>query len=206
MLARPTAPARTAAPNIKFLMLPITPPSLPATDSCFECPWPARLSSGWRLVSCCLPGRAGYVLCKHCPFKRLRTSAENKFPQLLPEFRGLIEPVFCALRLRPAYRHERNRSSETPSNLSSMRSFFAIALVLASAAPHTPVQQKEIPMTHHAHGTFTVKVQPLTPAPAEGLSRFSIDKEIHGDLEATSKGEMLGGGDYRAGSGRVCCY
>ena len=54
-------------------------------------------------------------------------------------------------------------------------------------------------MTHHAHGTFTVKVQPLNPAPAEGLSRFSLEKEIHGDLEATSKGEMMGGGDYKQG-------
>ncbi len=50
-------------------------------------------------------------------------------------------------------------------------------------------------LTHHAHGTFTVNMQPLTPAPAEGLGRFSIDKQIHGDLEATSKGEMLSGGD-----------
>ena len=37
-------------------------------------------------------------------------------------------------------------------------------------------------MTQHAHGTFTVSVKPLTPPPAEGLSRFSLDKEIHGDL------------------------
>ena len=55
-------------------------------------------------------------------------------------------------------------------------------------------------MPHHAHGTFTVKVQPLTPAPAEGLSRFSLDKELHGDIEATSKGEMMGGGDYKQGT------
>ena len=55
-------------------------------------------------------------------------------------------------------------------------------------------------MTHHAHGTFTVNVQPLSPVPAEGLSRFSIEKQIHGDLEATSKGEMLGGGDYKQGT------
>ena len=55
-------------------------------------------------------------------------------------------------------------------------------------------------MTHHAHGTFTVNLQPLTPAPAEGLTRFSIDKQIHGDLEATSKGEMLSGGDYKLGA------
>lgn len=53
---------------------------------------------------------------------------------------------------------------------------------------------------HHAHGTFTVKVVPLTPAPAEGLGRFSIDKDIHGDLEATTKGEMFSGGDFNAGT------
>ena len=55
-------------------------------------------------------------------------------------------------------------------------------------------------MTHHARGTFTVNVQPLTPAPASGLSRFSIDKQIHGDLEATTKGEMFSGGDPKAGA------
>ncbi len=55
-------------------------------------------------------------------------------------------------------------------------------------------------MSHHAHGTFTVKMQPLTPPPAEGVARFSIDKEIHGDLEATSKGEMFSAGDPRQGS------
>ena len=54
-------------------------------------------------------------------------------------------------------------------------------------------------MTQHAHGTFTVSVKPLTPPPAEGLGRFSIDKQIHGDLEATSKGEMFSGGDPRQG-------
>ena len=53
---------------------------------------------------------------------------------------------------------------------------------------------------HHAHGTFTVDVRPLTPAPAEGLSRFSIDKQIHGELEATSKGEMYSGGDPKQGA------
>ena len=53
---------------------------------------------------------------------------------------------------------------------------------------------------HHARGTFTVNVQPLTPAPAEGLSRFSIDKQIHGDLEGTTKGEMFSGGDPKQGA------
>ena len=54
-------------------------------------------------------------------------------------------------------------------------------------------------MTHHVHGTFAVSVKPLTPPPAEGLGRYSIDKQIHGDLEATSKGEMFSGGDPRQG-------
>ncbi len=52
---------------------------------------------------------------------------------------------------------------------------------------------------HHAHGTFAVKVAPLTPPPAEGLGRFSIDKQIHGDLEATTKGQMFSGGDPKSG-------
>ena len=74
----------------------------------------------------------------------------------------------------------------------------AVAFTLLS--PLVPAQQKEAPVTHHAHGTFTVNVQPLTPPPAEGLGRFSIDKQIHGDLEATTKGEMFSGGDPKQGA------
>ncbi len=74
------------------------------------------------------------------------------------------------------------------------------ALAIALLSPLSPAQQKETPMTHHAHGTFTVSVKPLTPPPAEGLGRFSIDKEIHGDLEATTKGEMFSGGDPKQGT------
>lgn len=55
-------------------------------------------------------------------------------------------------------------------------------------------------MSHHARGTFAVRVEALTPAPAEGISRFSIDKEIHGDLEATTKGEMFSAGDPKSGT------
>ena len=51
-----------------------------------------------------------------------------------------------------------------------------------------------------AHGTFTVDLYPLTPAPAEGLSRYSSNKQMHGDLEATSKGEMFGAGEYTKGA------
>jgi hypothetical protein len=50
-----------------------------------------------------------------------------------------------------------------------------------------------------AHGTFSVDVRPLSPSPAEGIGRFSINKTIHGDLEATSIGEMFTGGDPKKG-------
>lgn len=53
----------------------------------------------------------------------------------------------------------------------------------------------------HAHGTFDVTTQPsFLAAPAEGLGRFALDKQLHGDLEGTSKGEMLTAGDRRTGA------
>lgn len=55
-------------------------------------------------------------------------------------------------------------------------------------------------MSHHARGTFDVKVQPLAPPDLPGVARFSIDKTIHGDLEATTKGEMYTAGDPKAGT------
>jgi hypothetical protein len=54
-------------------------------------------------------------------------------------------------------------------------------------------------VTISAKGTFEVK---LTPQPMEdaSLSRMSIDKQFHGDLEAISKGEMLSAGTSVKGS------
>lgn len=51
-------------------------------------------------------------------------------------------------------------------------------------------------MTTRATGTFDVKLNPLAIADTAAsalLGRMSIDKQFHGDLEATSKGEMLTG-------------
>ena len=50
-------------------------------------------------------------------------------------------------------------------------------------------------MKKHAAGTFDVKIAPQKPdnpqAEAANLGRMSIDKQFHGELAATSKGEML---------------
>ena len=58
-------------------------------------------------------------------------------------------------------------------------------------------------MTMHAEGTFDVKT---TPIPSEGptagtsIGSFALDKQYHGDLEATAKGVMLGAGKLAAGT------
>ena len=49
-------------------------------------------------------------------------------------------------------------------------------------------------MTIHASGTFEVKLTPqATDEKDSALGRMSIDKQFHGDLDGTSKGEMLTG-------------
>ena len=55
----------------------------------------------------------------------------------------------------------------------------------------TYAQKNEVDVTNHAKGTFEVKLSPQPDNQVEGLARMSIDKQFHGDLEATSKGEML---------------
>ena len=59
-------------------------------------------------------------------------------------------------------------------------------------------------MTQHATGTFEVKVASLEPAfkfEDHPITRFSLDKQFRGDLDAASKGEMLAAGNQAKGSG-----
>jgi Protein of unknown function (DUF3224) len=51
-------------------------------------------------------------------------------------------------------------------------------------------------MTTHASGSFEVAIHPQSQDQAEGstLGRMSIDKQFHGDLQASGKGEMLTAG------------
>ena len=66
------------------------------------------------------------------------------------------------------------------------------SLVIALCLAICP-QVKATAVTTRATGTFKVK---LTPQPVDGelLSRMTIDKQFHGDLEATSTGQMLAAG------------
>jgi hypothetical protein len=74
---------------------------------------------------------------------------------------------------------------------------------MLSPADEPTGSQKLTVKTAHASGTFEVK---LMPPPADGatpdptLGRMSIDKQFHGDLEGSSKGQMLTAGTGVKGS------
>ena len=58
-------------------------------------------------------------------------------------------------------------------------------------------------MTTRASGTFEVKLSPQAPdegAGDVGIGRMILDKRFAGDLEATSKGQMLAAGTNVVGS------
>ena len=56
-------------------------------------------------------------------------------------------------------------------------------------------------MTNRAVGDFDVKVIPQTGEEGfEAVGRMLLDKQFHGDLEATSKGQMLAAGTAVKGS------
>jgi hypothetical protein len=62
------------------------------------------------------------------------------------------------------------------------------------------LDQKEAVMT--AHGTFDVKVMPQPADDRAGgpFSRLFLDKQFHGDLAGTSKGQMMAAGTAVEGS------
>jgi hypothetical protein len=77
-------------------------------------------------------------------------------------------------------------------------SIFLAALLSAAVVLSSAADAKTAPL--HARGTFTVTMAPLFPAPAEGLARYGMEKQLHGDIEGASKGEMFSGGDPAQGA------
>lgn len=77
---------------------------------------------------------------------------------------------------------------------------FACAAIAQAHPPNTTGNKEAI--VAHATGSFDVKIAPQSDDFLKGSSmgRMSIDKQFHGDLEATTKGEMLTGGDVAKGS------
>ncbi|WP_239461265.1 DUF3224 domain-containing protein [Occallatibacter savannae] len=77
------------------------------------------------------------------------------------------------------------------------------AVPLAARAQEVHPVAKDPLMPLHAEGTFEVKNFPLGSDEAlnsTAIGRFGLDKQFHGDLEGTSKGEMLGAGNPATGT------
>lgn len=79
----------------------------------------------------------------------------------------------------------------------------AASLVAGQQTNATSHERTARSMTQHAEGSFDVKNTQLT---ADGgtantaIGRYALDKQYHGGLEATAKGEMLGAGSPATGT------
>jgi Protein of unknown function (DUF3224) len=81
-----------------------------------------------------------------------------------------------------------------------------IAVAAPACAADSPTTLKDTAMTHQARGPFDVKIAPLeayNKDPDAKLARMSINKQFHGDLDATSQGEMLASGSAKDNGGYV---
>jgi hypothetical protein len=75
-------------------------------------------------------------------------------------------------------------------------------IFVALTAAQSTQSQKEAIMTNHATGPFDVKVTPFDDKFGDSaLGRMMLDKQYHGDLEGTGKGQMLTAGTEVKGSG-----
>ena len=75
--------------------------------------------------------------------------------------------------------------------------------LVSAQGPHSQTTAKDGPVSMHAEGTFDVKNAPLPADDAlagTAIGRFGLDKQFHGDLDAASKGEMLGAGNPASGT------
>jgi hypothetical protein len=89
-----------------------------------------------------------------------------------------------------------------------LRASLLVSVVAAPLAAHAQASaskslHKDPVMSLHAEGTFDVKVTPLAADDATtgtSIGRYGLVKQYHGDLDAASRGEMMGAGDLAAGS------
>jgi len=85
------------------------------------------------------------------------------------------------------------------------RTFVTLAaIVLASTLQQAATQSnKGTPVTATAKGTFDTKVtpQPSGEGDEPSFTRFTVEKQFHGDIEGTSKVQMLAAGTALKDSG-----
>ncbi len=82
------------------------------------------------------------------------------------------------------------------AHLGMIAMIYAFACLSFAAYSQTQATgQKGAATAMHATGPFEVKLAPQDDKIDPSLGRMTIDKQFHGDLEATSKGQMLTGGN-----------
>jgi hypothetical protein len=75
-------------------------------------------------------------------------------------------------------------------------------LLLAMAYGQSKAPQEAV-LTQHATGPFEVRMSPQDDKPGDGISRMVLDKQYHGDLEGTAKGQMLATGSAKSSGAYV---
>jgi hypothetical protein len=80
-----------------------------------------------------------------------------------------------------------------------------VAIATAAIAQSNPAspQKRTMPAMQTAEGTFEVKTAPLAVNDATAgttIARYTLEKQYHGGLEATAKGEMMGVGSPASGT------
>jgi hypothetical protein len=93
-----------------------------------------------------------------------------------------------------------------PIRLLAASTSLALAAAATQSATSHPNHTKHETVMQHATGSFEVKLAPLEPYNRDegaNIGRMSLDKQFHGELEATSRGEMLGTGNPKSDAGYV---
>jgi hypothetical protein len=85
--------------------------------------------------------------------------------------------------------------------LAALSFCFAAAAQCQTGSQNPGAGQKGTTVSNHASGTFDVKLTPQPAGEDASLGRMLIDKQFSGELEGSSKGEMLTAGTNVKGSG-----
>jgi len=80
----------------------------------------------------------------------------------------------------------------------SQRVFMIAITTLMITILDAQTTPKEAVMSARATGPFDVKIIPQDDKLGDGISRMLLDKQYHGDLEGTSKGQMLAIGSAKS--------
>jgi Protein of unknown function (DUF3224) len=83
-----------------------------------------------------------------------------------------------------------------PTNNTKFSLIAAVAVLILGTLLYA--QSKETAMPMHATGPFDVKIAPQDDKLDDGIHRMLLDKQYHGSLEGSSKGQMLAVGSAKS--------